>query len=355
MLYKDDWEIARERLLAWWEQEIIDRACIQVTAPRAGIVRRAIPAPDTVERQWTDLDYVVESQGEGIRCTYYGGEAFPLFNPNLGPDIFAAFLGAPIHFAEDTSWVDPMIVAWEPPPRFALDTNNHWWNMQMDLLTRAHEAGRGKWITGIPDTHSGGDALSALRGRQQLCIDLVDNADQVQTAMTELEPVVIDVYERFFPAVEYQKYGSSSGWLPTWSRGRANVIQCDFIALISPEMFERHFLNELALQARWLDRTIYHLDGPDCIRHLDLLLSIPEIRAIQWVPGAGAPPMPHWIPLLKRIQQAGRGLHLQTEPEHVETLLHELSPRGLMLNTSVDSEEEARDLIRHVSRWTFHR
>ena len=156
----------------------------------------------------------------------------------------------------------------------------------------------------------------------------------------------------FFPAVECQKFGSSSGWLPTWSTGRANVIQCDFIALISPEMFERHFLHELVVQARWLDRTIYHLDGPDCIRHLDLLLTIPEIRAIQWVPGAGAPPMPHWIPLLKRIQAAGRGLHLLTEPEHVETLLRELSPKGLMVQTSVESEEEAREMVRQVGKWT---
>jgi hypothetical protein len=355
MLYKEDWEIAQERLLAWWEQEIVDRVCIQVTAPRAGVTRREIPVPETLEQRWTDLDYVVESQGELIRCTYYGGEAFPLFNPNLGPDIFAAFLGAPIHFAEDTSWVDPIITDWRQRPALALDADSPWWRMQMDLLARAHEAGRGRWITGIPDTHSGGDALSALRGRQQLCIDLVDNAGDVQAAMRELEPVVIDVYERYFPVIEYQQYGFSSGWLPVWSTGRANVIQCDFIALISPVMFERHFLDELALQARWLDRTIYHLDGTDCIRHLDLLFTIPEIRAIQWVPGAGAPPMPHWIPLLRRIQKAGRGLHLQTEPEHVETLLRELSPRGLLLNTHVDSEEEADDLIRHVARWTTDR
>lgn len=352
MLYKDDWELAQERMMAWWEQEIIDRACVQVTAPRAGISRRKIPEPATVEERWTDLDYVVESQSEDISCTYYGGEAFPLFNPNLGPDIFAAFLGAPIHFAGDTSWVDPVISDWETAPSFALDRQNRWWQMQMELLTRAQEAGRGKWITGIPDTHSGGDALSALRGRQQLCLDLIDASDDVHAAMAELEPIVLQVYDEFFPAVEYQRYGSSSGWLPAWWQGRANVIQCDFIALISPDMFERHFLHELAVQAQWLDRTIYHLDGPDCIRHLDLLFTIPQIRAIQWVPGAGAPPMPHWIPLLKRIQQAGRGLHLQTEPEHVETLLGELSPRGLMLNTTVDSEAEAKDLLRHVAQWT---
>lgn len=351
MLY-DDWEGAQARLMAWWECEVLDRACVQVTAPRDGVTRREIPAPATVAEQWTDLDYVVESQGERIRCTYYGGEAFPLFNPNLGPDIFAAFLGAPIHFAEDTSWVDPIIDCWEPAPAFALDKRNEWYVMQMELLRRAQEAGRGKWITGIPDTHSGGDALSALRGRQALCFDLVDDEDAVAAAMRSLEPIVVEVYEDFYPTVEYEQYGSSSGWLPTWGAGRCNVIQCDFIALISPAMFEKHFLHELALQAQWLDRTIYHLDGPDCIRHVDMLMTIPQIRAIQWVPGAGAPPMPYWMPLLKRIQAAGRGLHLLTEPEHVETLLRELSPKGLMVQTSVASEAEAKELVRAVEGWT---
>jgi len=352
MLYKDDWESAQKRLLAWWEQEVIDRACIQVTAPRDNVTRRVIVTPPTVEECWTNLDYQLENQGDQIRCTYYGGEAFPLFNPDLGPDIFSAFLGAPIHFDPDTSWVDPVIDSWDPLPHYELDMDNRWWKMQMELLTRAHEEGRGKWITGLPDTHSGGDALSALRGRQELCFDLFDNAEAVTATMAVLQPIVLEVNEHFFPSVQTDTYGSSSGWLPSWYSGRTNSIQLDFIALISPDMFERFLLEELANHARYLDRAIYHLDGPDCIRHLDLLFTIPEIRAIQWVPGAGAPPMPHWIPMLKRIQESGRSLHLQTEPEHVQTLMEELSPHGLLINTRVDSEEEAMDLIHHVERWT---
>lgn len=355
MQFKDDWDQAQQRLLAWWECEVVDRACIQVTAPRQGVTLRSIPDPGSVEARWTDIDYVVESQGDRIRCTYYGGEAFPLFNPDLGPDIFAGFLGAPIHFAPDTSWADPLITAWETRPMLALDPKNPWWQLQTGLLAAAAEAGRGKWLTGIPDTHAGGDALAALRGRQALCFDLIDHPDEVQAAMSELAAMVDPVYSAFYAYVDWQTQGSSSGWLPTWSTGRCNVIQCDLLALISPAMFERFFLEELVVQARWLDRVIYHLDGPQCICHLDHLLAIPEIRAIQWVPGAGQPPMPHWIPLLKRIQAAGRALHLTVNPEEVPVLLAELSPAGLLLQTSVASESEAKDLVHHVARWTHAR
>ena len=36
-------------------------------------------------------------------------------------------------------------------------------------------AGRDKWVTGYPDLHTGVDALSAIRGRDRLALDLVEN------------------------------------------------------------------------------------------------------------------------------------------------------------------------------------
>jgi hypothetical protein len=353
--YKDDWEQAQARLLAWWQCEVIDRACIQVYAPRAGVQPSPPPVPTSEEARWTDIDYVVAAQGERMRCTYFGGEAFPLFNPDLGPDIFAAFLGAPLHFAPDTSWADPILTDWETRPPLRLDPANHWWQLQTGLVAAGKAAGQGKWLAGIPDTHSGGDALAALRGRQALCFDLIDRPEQVEAAMAELTEMVVDVYARFYALLDWQQQGSSSGWLPTWSTGRCNVIQCDFLALISPAMAERFIMQELATQARWLDQVIYHLDGPQCICHLDWLLTIPKIHAIQWVPGAGNLPMTRWIPLLQRIQAAGRAIHISVEPREVEVCLRELKPEGLLMQTTVASEAEARDLVRRVEHWYVQR
>ena len=61
--------------------------------------------------------------------------------------------------------------------------------------------------------------------------------------------------------------------------------------------------------------------------------------------------MTRWIPLLKRIQAAGKSLHLSVWPGEVQTLLEELKPEGLMLNTHVSSEAEARDLLAKVAQW----
>ena len=356
MLYKQDWEQAQERIMAWWEREIIDRACLQVTAPLTepwDAPSTPISAPTNLYEQWTDVDYVVASTADHIRHTFWGGEAFPLFSPNLGPDAFAAFFGGELRFVDpQTSWVPPIITDWKSAPELKIKPDNRWWQLQLKLLREAKVKGDKKWITGIPDTHAGGDALAALRGRNELCLDLYDHSQEVKVAMDCLVAAVLQVYEVYYEAINVEQDGSSSGWLAAWWPGRVNAVQCDYIALISSEMVEEFFLDSIIAEARWLDRAIFHLDGPDAVRHLDLLLNIPEIEAIQWVPGAGALPMTKWIPLLKRIQTSGRSLHLSVWPHEVQILLKELRPEGLMLNTRVNSEAEARDLLERVVKWT---
>jgi hypothetical protein len=44
------------------------------------------------------------------------------------------------------------------------------------------------------------------------------------------------------------------------------------------------------------------------------------------MPGDGNGPMSKWLPLLKRIQAAGNGLHISVGSEEVPGLLAELEP-----------------------------
>ena len=54
-------------------------------------------------------------------------------------------------------------------------------------------------------------------------------------------------------------------------------------------MFEEFVLHTLQRDCLALTNTLYHLDGEGELRHLDRLLSIPALKAVQWVPGAGKP------------------------------------------------------------------
>jgi hypothetical protein len=129
----------------------------------------------------------------------------------------------------------------------------------------------------------------------------------------------------------------------------------DELALISPRMFREFFLDDILAQINWLDHSLFHLDGPDCIRHLDILLEIPNLHGIQWVPGARYKSMLVWVPLLKRIQRAGKLVHITVPANEVEPLLQELSPKGLMLDTYCSTEDEAKELLRKACKWTRER
>ena len=53
-----------------------------------------------------------------------------------------------------------------------------------------------------------------------------------------------------------------------------------------------------------MPRSIYHLDGPGEIPHLDMLLDIPRLNGIQWVAGAGKAALtdPCWFDMYKKMQ-----------------------------------------------------
>ncbi|MBI4551372.1 MAG: hypothetical protein HY710_03840 [Candidatus Latescibacteria bacterium] len=352
MEFKPDWPQAVERFQAWWAGDIIDRVALQVTAPKAGYQPRPVPPPPTLEARWTSVDYVIEAAEERMRATFYGGEAFPIFFPSLGPDVFSAYLGCESIFAPDTIWVKPNITDWDNPPPLTLDPSNRWWRLTLEMIERALERAPGRYFVGLTDLHGGMDALSAMRGREQLCVDLIDCPEKIKVAMEDfITPLWFDIYEAMHQPIQEKMTGSTS-WFPVWSPGRWYPTSCDFAALVSPAMFDDFILPDIVAEVEWLDHSLYHLDGPDAIVHLDSLLNIPRLGGIQWVPGARYSSMLPWLPLLKRIQRAGKLLHLSVNPYEIEPLLRELSPNGVMFHTSCPTEAEARALLSTAERWT---
>ena len=59
-----------------------------------------------------------------------------------------------------------------------------------------------------------------------------------------------------------------------------------------------------------LDNTIYHLDGPDAIKHIPALMEIAELNGLQWTCGAGQPDggAMRWYPIYDQVRAAGKSL-----------------------------------------------
>jgi len=351
--YHDDWESARRHLEAWWANDALDRAAIGVTAPREHPLGRGASPPtppgDLLDR-WLDAEYRVAAADHAMCRTFFGGESLPLFWPNLGPGIAAAYLGVEPRFAEDTVWFTQHPRGWgEINPRF--DPHNKWWQATLNLIRVAVEASDGNFFVGLTDIGGLTDIEASLRGTCVLLTDLADSPHEVKRARDQLLPLWCRWYQEQERVIHPRLEGTSC-WLGVWAPGRTYNIQCDFSCMISPAHFNEFVAPELEALCSWLDHVTYHLDGPGALQHLDRLLAMPDLDGIQWTPGAGAPSAVHWLPMLKKVQQAGKILHLHDDMANAETILRELSPRGLMLSVSgCRSEAEARQLLGQAKRW----
>ena len=348
MLYKPDWEATQERFLAWWAGQVMDRVAMSVTAPNGQVVRPVTP-PEDPWRLHGDPEYHVQRCESGFAATHYAAEAFPCMTLLIG----YAFLGTPATFTPRTIWLHPVIEdPWRDLPVF--DMANPGWQRMAAVVRTLVEAGRDRWVTTFPTVPTPTDLLSGLRGNQRLCVDMLDRPEWVTLALDYLTGIWTRAYGELGVMLETRERGSSA-WLPLWSPGRSITLQCDFSCMISAEMFRRFVVPEQQALARWLDNCIYHLDGPGAIHHLDALLEVPEIKGIQWVPGAGQPPPLDWLPLLRRIQSAGKLLHISIAAADVERALEELRPEGLLIATGCASVQEADDLVRLALKRTSGR
>jgi hypothetical protein len=346
-----DFETIKQRFDAFWEREVLDRPLIHITAPRKPRRNITLPAVKTLEEKWTNIDYILKRVELYFECTAFLGDAIPAYMPNLGPNQLTAFLGGELIFLdEETSWVKPFLddlKGYSP----VLDESNVWWRTMNRILDAVCEVAKGNFLVGIPDMHYGGDALAAMIGTQKLVKALYTQPEEVKRLIRELTDISIQIFENYYRKTSRIQEGSIS-WIPAYSRGRFFPLQDDFSGLVSPKMFKEFFLEEQVILSKHLDNSIFHLDGPMALGNLDILLKVDSIDGIQWVPGAGAPPMSKWIHVCQKVLDAGKCLHISCEPWEVGVLLENLKHGGLFLQTWCRSEEEARRVLKVVEKYS---
>ena len=348
---------AQQRNEAFWKGELEQGPLLWVTAPGAKPLP-PLPEPTSEAELWTNVDHAIAAAEHNLAATHFAGDALPVFCPWLGPDQFAAWLGADLVLRprQNTSWSQPFIQNWAEHPVLRIDPENRWWRLYLELLRESVRAGAGKWVTGYPDLHTGIDALSAIRGPENLAMDLVNEPDAIHRALrqtTRLWKFVVDAAsEIILPAGQ-----GTSNWTMGWSQDRFLCIgQNDFSCMISESMFETFCWQDNRECCAHVEHTLYHLDGPGAVRHVPLLLRLERLDCVQWIQGTGCPLPSRWLDLLRSIQAGGKSIQLYYGQEHggdadlkheLEVLCAALDPDRLFVWATVDTIQEAEDIVRY--------
>ena len=329
--HEKDWARIEAAWTAWWAHEL-ERPMVMIEnlepPPGVHIANNYDLGPSASSFPLDQaVDEVLDLYQIGLEAKRFYGDAWPKWWPNFGPGIAAGFLGARVSATADTTWFEPVEQVPITDLDLTYDPGNAWWQRVRDLTRRAAERWGNNVAVGFTDLGGNLDILASLLTSEQLLFDLHDHPGEVVRLANRLTQLWLRFYDELHDLITTSGRGTTP-WASIWSPGRCYMLQSDFAYMISPAMFERYVLPDLAACCESLDHAFYHLDGAGQIRHLDMLLSLERLHGIQWIPGDGQPPPEEWLPLLKRIRDAGKLCQLYVQPEGARQIVRELGGRG---------------------------
>jgi hypothetical protein len=235
--------------------------------------------------------------------------------------------------------------------KLKLDMSNEYFTTIEELMTCAIEQCKGKSLVGYTDLHPGEDCAMAWRGVERLCLDLIEYPDEARQLIEIASADFQTIFDRF-DAILKAAHLPSMCWIGLPSFGKFHVPSCDFSAMISSRHFAEFSLPVLQREVKPMTHAVYHVDGRGVARHLDYILSVPELNGIQWVQEMGIHrPIMQWVPLIKKIQAAGKGVVVDLQVDELENLLDAVGPRGIFLWVGTEDEATQLAIIKRLEKW----
>lgn len=350
---KPDFDQAIQRINGWLAHQPTDRPPVRFAEHNAEYSECHTLAgrrwPDLRSR-WFDAEYQVERFIESIRGRTFHGETFPVFWPNLGPNIYAAFHGGELEYGEVTSWIKHCVHGPEDVRKLGFNPENVYFKKIGELTRLALAQCAGRYMVGYTDIHGSLDCVADWRNPQELCFDIVDNPAMVHDMLKIANENFFAIFDGFDATLKAHGQMSVT-WMGIPTHGKMHIPSCDFTNMVSTGIFDEFYLPSLLAELRHMTHNIFHLDGKGMLRHLDRLLEIPEIAAIQWVHGVGDDaPIMQWLPVIRKIQAAGKGVIVDLQPHELEGFIAEMKPEGLYLCLAAD-EEDQPDILKRLEKW----
>lgn len=338
--WKENWEESSKRYLDWWNGKgiLINmwEHLQQGVKPHAYVPEP--PAPRNLNQKWFDAEYRADYLDYYMAHSSFLADIPAIANTQLGPGSLAAILGSELEGGEDTIWIHP-----DPNPKddIVFDPENKWWKLHVDLLKASKKRSKGNYYVGMPDLMEGLDILAALHGTDTVLMNTVMNPELLERQLQQVNDIYFKVFDELYDIIR-EDDEMAFCYFSIWGPGKVTKIQSDISIMISEDDFRRFALPYLREQCQRIDYTLYHLDGVGAMRHVDALLEIEELNAIQWTPGVGEPQGgdPKWYDLYRKILAGGKSIMpCWVTVDELQPLLDNVGADGL--NILMDFKTEA--------------
>ena len=384
MKYKQNWDEAKRKWTNYWKRQNTGRPlmCIIARKPESEDAYKKTVAENIKtysiicqgsdytlppELMYTDMEDKYQN-AERMVARYrhfcetheFLAESFPNIDVDFGPGSLAGYIGSEIKFSDDTVWFEKCVDDWSEWPPIRFDPENKWWKKHYTLVRDVRKLAGTDFYIGMPDLMENIDVLASMRGTQDAIYDLVDEPEEVEKRIKEVSDIYFDYYDRFYDLIKNEQDGGSAYTVfQIWGPGRLAKLQCDFSAMMSPKNFADFIQEPLRQQAKKLDTVLFHLDGPDMIKHLDSIMKIDEIDALQWTSGDYGPDgtCEDWYGIYDKARAAGKSLWIKVYTggledwiKNVDRIVHRYGSNCLFFYFPEMSMDDANRLLDYAEK-----
>lgn len=380
--YKVNMEAAKEKFRNYWAHKNTGRPLMCVIARRPEVEQYSDGTPveggylDQIcqgkyynmpeELKWKDMEdkyqnpqRIVDRYRYFCQTHAFLGEGFPNLNIDFGPGSLASYLGSEIGFKEDTVWFNKCLDGWDGVPKLTFDPENKWFKKHLQLAKDCQALAGDDFYVDMPDLMENIDVLASLRGAQDILFDLLDEPEMIGERIQEVTDIYYEYYDRFYDVIKDEEGGNAYTVFQIWGPGRTVKLQCDFSAMMSPEDFRKYIQPSLRSQSENVDHVLYHLDGPAAIKHMDALMEIEGIDALQWTSGDAGPDgtLPDWDVIYDKAIAAGKSIWVKVYSgefedwiRNVDRIVNKYGSHSLFLLFPEMSMEQAAYLLDYADR-----
>ena len=380
--YKVNMEAAKEKFRNYWAHKNTGRPLMCVIARRPEVEQYSDGTPveggylDQIcqgkyynmpeELKWKDMEdkyqnpqRIVDRYRYFCQTHAFLGESFPNLNIDFGPGSLASYLGSEIGFKEDTVWFNKCLDGWDGVPKLTFDPENKWFKKHLQLAKDCQALAGDDFYVDMPDLMENIDVLASLRGAQDILFDLLDEPEMIGERIQEVTDIYYEYYDRFYDIIKDEEGGNAYTVFQIWGPGRTVKLQCDFSAMMSPEDFRKYIQPSLRTQSENVDHVLYHLDGTAAIKHMDALMEIDGIDALQWTSGDAGPDgtLPDWDVIYDKAIAAGKSIWVKVYSgefedwiRNVDRIVKKYGSHSLFLLFPEMSMEQAAYLLDYADR-----
>ena len=354
--WKQNLEETKQHYINWWNHKGIVLNMWEHF--QEGVKPHAdIPEPKPykdLNQRWFDPQWRAEYLDWYVAHSCLMADMLPVANTQLGPGSLAAILGGVFEGGEDTIWI-------HPNPNYTdditFDTNHPNWLLHKELLKACKEKSQGHYYVGMPDLMEGMDVLAAIKGTDKVLLDTVMQPEVLEHQMQQINDIYFKVFDELYDII---REGDEMAfcYFSSWAPGKMSKLQSDISTMISVDDYRRFVQPFIRQQCQKIDYTLYHLDGVGAMHHLDALLEVKELNAIQWTPGVGEPQggSPKWYDLYKKILAGGKSIMAcWVTLDELRPLLDNIGGDGVHLEMDFHNEQEVEQAMKIVEEYEHSR